>query len=311
MALDPDVSTIKAGTAGVAHVLQQVKTLLSLAALSLIIILLIICFAVFQSPTKSDWLILSMVLAAGGLIGYILHVVSRAHSRGLVTETGPGLATMSPPISNRDGYDMPSTLVVFTFGEPDSDGNYVARLLNVSTVRFLTSGDVVVRVTRSSSQKIVSTESISNPVTAESYGDGTSRGGSSIPFHGVRPGQQELIVYDSVHSVRLHGPRAAPDPADPIRKTLYEQVLKTEHHAYAGTHLVVPTQRVRFLLSFPISLIPQRMTAVRITEQGDISQAGFRMERVADKNMWIVECDNADRQTGVWACWVWPHEEKV
>jgi len=107
-----DKNVVVGSAQAIVRILKDVKTLLSLAALALLIVLAIVCFALYQSSTRSDWLVLALTVIGCTLAVLIVFLAQRIapasqpsvveQRRDAPCETGEGHA-----------HDEPSKLLVF------------------------------------------------------------------------------------------------------------------------------------------------------------------------------------------------------
>ena len=244
--------TIKEGAKGIADIISSVKTLISLSALALILIFLMVSFALYQSETKSDTLIVTLIFLSFCLMLFILFLATRISSKERVTDKPDENAVLIKKATSTDqDFNYPSTLIVYEHSAVQQDGSYTLNVMRVSTVKFLKEGDIDVIVPRRSTKKIVQSDSISNPTTSEVYGNGTTKGGTKTPFYNKKIGDQEIIVLKSTRELRIGEEKEPPDPEDVIRLTLYEKIFKTKYHHGVGTRINAPTDKLRFLIYFP------------------------------------------------------------
>jgi hypothetical protein len=228
--MDNKLSHIKENAEGVANVLKQIKTLLSLAGLALLIIGCLTAWIVYQSTSKSEWLLLTLAAFSFIIVGYILWLVSNVNQNKKQNKQ-----IDSVDINKDFKYFFPNTLLQFTHKPVNTNNEIPVNSLRVSTVTFLSGGDITVKTSRDSTKRIIDSKSISNPITAISYGDGTSTGGSNTTFYGVKPNQQEILVVESNRIMPFGEVKAKPKDNDDLLKTLHNTILHTNFHEYAGT----------------------------------------------------------------------------
>lgn len=210
-------------------------------------------------------------------------------------------------------FDMPNVLVVFDHAAPDlPDRSYVLSTLKVTTVRALRDGSFEVHSKRSSTGTIVSSEVISNPVSAISYGDGTPQGGTREKFHDAHTGDQFVQAFKTERRIRVGDRSPLPDD-DPVLAALSENFLLTPMHAYSGTRISAHTERVRLLIYFngPVQPQPSHVHTVLIEASGRVSARKIRLKHLPEKSLYVIEADDLPSEAGLYAYWRWPQEAKV
>ena len=300
--------TVKEGIKGIVDIIRSVKTLISLSALALILIFLLVSVAIYQSESKSDFLILTLIALSFFLILFILFLATRISSKDNVAvrqQKDVGLTGRLE--STDDDYDYPSTLIVFEHSPVAEDGSYILNALRVSTVRFLKEGDIDVTIPRRSTKNIAHSDSISNPTTSQIYGDNSSKGGTKTPYYNKKIGEQEIIVLKSTRNLRIGEEKEPPDMEDTIRLVLYENIFKTNYHHGVGTRITATTALIRLLIYFPKNYFPSKVQSVLIDEKGKLYPDIMRIEQDLDERLWVAECDNLEKGVGAFVCWVWPH----
>ena len=300
--------TVKEGVKGIVDIIRSVKTLISLAALALILVFLLVSVAIYQSETKSDFLIVTLIGLAFFLILFILFLATRISSRDRLADAAqPDAALLQRPETAGDDYDLPSTLVLYRHSAVGADNAYTLDILRVSTARFLRDGDVEIIIPRRSTRNIVQSDSLSNPTTAQTYGDSTPKGGTKTPFYGKKAGDQEILVFKSTRELRIGEEKTPPDVEDVVRSTLYQKIFKTRRHHGVGTRMTAFTDKLRLLVYFPENHYPGRVQSVVIDARGKITTDSMRLEQDAAERLWVAECDRLEKGTGAYLCWVWPH----
>jgi len=136
----------------------------------------------------------------------------------------------------------------------------------------------------------------------------TSRGGTTTELHGLKKGEQHIHATESTRRLNIGGEKAPPPPDDIIRQTLYRQFVTSPHHDAAGTRIEVPTGHLRFLVYFPATAFPLKITTVQISAHGAIKEDVMRQEMVKKDNLWILEAGDLEPVCGVYVCWVWEPE---
>lgn len=299
--------SIKEGAKGIAEIISRVRTFLSLAALSLIILLLLICFALYQSETKSEWLILATVIV--GSISIILVLITsrkfKAFSFPMSEDSSYTCETGS--LSKQYDYDIPSTLLVFSFGKVGEDGKVTLKTFRISTIRSLIDGDVAVKTIRRSQREILDSSALSTPLTTKSFGEGNAKGGTETVFRNLTKGQQEILALESTREITIGGKRVPADPEDTIYLKLREYLSNSKYGEAVGTRINVPTNRLRYLIYYPEGHLPKKINTILINEKGQISENIMRKELVEKDNLWITECEKPECVSSVYVCWIWKH----
>ncbi len=187
----------------------------------------------------------------------------------------------------------------------EAKNKMLVNVLTVLSLKALKPGNHVIKRYRYSSGKIRSFYESNKSTEIRNYGIDNQKGRMEITWKNTQIGDKRLFCFDGRQENTFGAKQTIFDEGDLINASL-KKLMLTDRHDFAGTRLLYPADNVRLMILFSKNYYPDEVSVIKLDEAGNEMRNTCIVERVSNKDLWIVDASQVQKGTSIYAYWAWP-----
>jgi hypothetical protein len=290
----PSLSKIADATT---KIIPLIRTPLAIASFALILLLVSLMIIIFSPTGTNIWLSSITLILCLVTFSAVTLLALRLYSKDKVKSS---LQVYKP-----GEFDIPAQLVYFSQGKVNKDGKYLINVKQMTTVRSLGGGNLKFNYFLYSRGVIKTAMSLSDPDRMQIHGSGSKRGAGTLEILDSKIDAHYLVVTESTREVQIGSQRELPYPSSILLRALFDNVIKTNLHAFVGTRIITNTAHVRIVLQFDEGYKPNRLHPIEISPEGRIIEPDVVIADIPERSLYVAELTSPKSGGGFYIWWKW------